>query len=102
MRPVKKTPTDQLLSLISDHMSVPGHLPHPTTEGDFVMSAIRAAQIAAPTTRQKILGDICNVLDCEPDALSFLFEEFQMPQTNIATYEVMVPDFQTQLYAAAE
>ena len=91
-----------LFELIVTHMSRPGHVLEAPAEADFVMSGLRAATSANLITRRKILSDISDVLDCKSEELEFLFSEFATPKNSIPNYEVMVPDFQTQLLAAAE
>lgn len=94
--------TQKLAELISTHMSRPGHVAEVPLEADFVMSGLRAAGSANLITRRKILTDISHLLDCNAEELEFLFTEFSKPMTSVPSYEVMVPDFQTQLLAAAE
>ena len=92
----------KLFELIATHMSRPGHVSQAPEEADFVMSGLRAAGSANMITRRKILSDVSDVLDCKPEDLEFLFAEFAMPITTAANYEVMVPDFQSELLAVAE
>jgi len=91
-----------LFELIATHMSRPGHVLEAPAEADFVMSGLRAATAANLITRRKILSDVSEVLDCNLEELEFLFSEFATAKKPVSTYEVMVPDFQTQLRAAAE
>ena len=92
----------KLFELIATYMSRPGHVSEVPAEADFVMSGLRAAGSANLITRRKILSDISDVLDCKSEELEFLFTEFTTPKPSVSSYEVMVPDFQTQLVAAAE
>jgi len=94
--------TQKLSKLISTHMSRPGHVSEAVSEADFVMSGLRAAGSANMITRRKILADISDVLNCKSEDLEFLFAEFSMPNLATQNYEVMVPDFQSQLLAVAE
>ena len=66
------------------------------------MSGLRAATSANMISRRKILSDISDVLDCKAEELEFLYSEFSMPIQSAANYEIMVPDFQSQLLAIAE
>ena len=91
-----------LSELIATHMSRPGHVSEVPSESDFVMSGLRAATSANMITRRKILSDVSDVLDCKSEDLEFLFAEFAMPTTKASNYEVMLPDFQSQLLALAE
>ena len=103
MRPDTPTPEKaRLEDMIAKHMAVPGCIAPRQTEGDFIMSAIRAAASANPMTRRKILSDISDVMNCSANELAFLFTEFEMPITTAANYEVMVPDFQRELLTVAE
>ncbi len=92
----------KLSELIAAHMSRPGNISEGPHEADFVMSGLRAAGSANMITRRKILSDISDVLHCKSEELEFLFTEFSMPVTTAQNYEVMVPDFQSQLLAIAE
>jgi len=96
------TLSKKLFQLIAEHMSRPGDVPNVRAEADFVMSGLRAANAASLITRNKILSDVSDVLNCKSEDLEFLFTEFTMPMTKTANYEIMVPDFQTQLLAVAE
>lgn len=95
------TLTRKLFELIAKHMSRPGDISEVPEEADFVMSALRAANSANMITRRRILSDVSDVLDCKSEDLEFLFTDFS-PQVRAANYEIMVPDFQTQLLALAE
>jgi len=92
--------TESLGDLIAAHMSVPGNVPEPQVESDFIISGLRAAGSANSIAREKILSDIADIMACKPQDLEFLFIE--SPITSTKTCEVMVPDFQTQLLAIAE
>ncbi len=95
-------PTQKLGDLIATHMFVPGHVKPARAETNFVMSGLRAATSASLINRRKILSDVSDVLNCRPEELDFMFSDFAMPITSPANYEVMVPDFQSVLLAAAE
>jgi len=92
----------KLFELIAKHMSRPGHVSETPAEADFVMSGLRAAGSANMIARRKILSDVSDVLQCKSEDLEFLFTEFAMSSSTVPNYEVMVPDFQSQLLAAAE
>lgn len=103
MRPNTPRPIEGCLEdMIARHMATPGHVAERQPRADFVMSGIRAASAASPMTREKILSDLADVIDCDAKDLDFLFAEFEMPITKAANYEVMVPDFQRELLAVAE
>lgn len=91
-----------LREMIADYMSVPGHVPEPKAESDFVISGLRAAMSANAVTRRKIISDVSGILQCNSEDLEFLFAEFGTPAPSASNYEVMLPDFQTALYAFAE
>ncbi len=94
--------SQRLFELIATYMSRPGHIYEARYESDFVMSGLRAANSANMIVRQKILSDVSDVLNCDPRDLEFLFGEYAKSNLSPASYEVMVPDFQSQLMAAAE
>lgn len=96
------TLTKKLSELIAIHMSRPGHVTEAPAEADFVMSGLRAAGYSNMITRRKILSDVSDLLDCKSEELEFLFTDFSMPTSQTANYEIMVPDFQSQLLAVAE
>ena len=92
----------KLAELIANYMSRPGHVTETPHEAEFVMSGLRAASSANMIMRRNILSDVSDVLNCEAEDLEFLFTEFAMPNGGSANYEVMVPDFQSQLLAIGE
>lgn len=94
--------TQKLGEMIATYMSVPGHVQDTQPDSDFVISGLRAAKAANPIARRKILSDISEVLSCNSEDLDFLFSDFGTPVTSTVSYEVMVPDFQSQLLAIAE
>ena len=94
--------TKKLAQLVATHMSRPGHVSEAPIVADFVMSGLRAANSANMITRRKILSDVSDVLNCKCEDLEFLFTDFAVPTSKAPNYELMVPDFQTQLLAAAE
>lgn len=95
-------PTQKLGDLIAVHMSKSGDLPEQQPETDFILSGIRAAISANLVTRRRILSDVADVLGCKAQDLEFLFVDFGKSAQPNASYEVMVPDFQSELLAAAE
>ena len=95
-------PTVALNALLTHYMTTPGHVASATPEADFVSSALRAAQSSPQQARVKIMSDVADILGCAADDLDFLFQERVVPIARSTNYEVMVPDFQTQLLAAAE
>ena len=92
----------KLSELVSTYMSLPDHISEPRFETEFVMSGLRAANSANLITRRKILSDVSDVLNCEPEDLEFLYTDFATSNSYNANYEVMVPDFQSELLAIAE
>ena len=95
-------PTQKLNEMIVTHMSKAGHVPEVDPEAEFVISALRAAIAANSIARRKILSEVSDMLACKSEDLDFLFSEFSLPASSSASYEVMVPDFQSKLYAIAE
>jgi len=96
------TQVKTLGEMIADYMSIPGHVPEPKAESDFVISGLRAAMAANPVTRRKIMSDVSKILDCKSEDLEFLFAEIETSSSSASKCEVMVPDFQTELYAIGE
>jgi len=94
--------TEQLNELITSYMSVPGHVQEPIAEADFVISGLRAAISANLITRRKILSDVSDILGCKSEDLEFLYTDIENAAASTQKYEVMVPDFQTKLFAIAE
>jgi len=88
--------------MIATYMSAPGHVLELDSDSEFVISGLRAASAANPITRSKILSDVSEVLSCKSEDLEFLFTDYKISATPSASYEVMVPDFQSQLLAVAE
>jgi len=95
-------PTLKLGELIATHMSVPGHVLPSRPEAEFVMSGLRAAAAVNAIAREKILSDVSDVLGCHSKDLEFLFSGLDLKASPAENYEVMVPDFQSQLFAVAE
>lgn len=96
------TLTEKLSSLVSTYMSRPGHIAETPSESDFIMSGLRAANSANMITRNKILSDVSDVLNCSSEDLEFLFADFSIPLTSAKHADVMVPDFREELLSVAE
>jgi len=94
--------TQKFGEMIATYMSIPGHVSETEPETDFVISGLRAAISANPVARRKILSDVSEILACECEDLEFLFTKFDVAIPASTSYEVMVPDFQSQLLAIAE
>jgi len=98
---MKKT-NENLRDMIVEHMAMPGDVPEQQPEADFVISGLRAAVFVSPIARRKILSDIATLIGCRGRDLEFLFGNVDGPSVATHKYEVMVPDFQSQLLAIAE
>lgn len=92
----------KLSELIATYMSRPGHVSEAPYEADVVMSGLRAATSANMIARRNILSDVSDILNCEAEDLEFLFTDLAVPRASTTSFEVMVPDFHSQLRAAAE
>lgn len=83
-------------------MSVPGHLPEPNVKSEFVISGLRAAAFVNSIARNKIISDVSNILNCCSEELEFLFTGLETSGSPKPNYDVMVPNFQSELLAIAE
>lgn len=93
---------ENLGELIAAHMAVPGDVPEQKPEANFIISGLRAAISVNPIARHKILSDIANIIDCRAQDLEFLFSDNSRLAAPSQKSELMVPDFQTRLFAIAE
>jgi len=96
------TLTEKLSNLIASYMSRPGHIGETPSESDFIMSGLRAANSANIIARRKILSDVSDVLNCNIEDLEFLFVDFSAQGDAVKHYDVMVPDYRTELFSVAE
>ena len=96
------TEEKSLSEMVADYMALPGNVPEPRPESEFVVSGLRAAMSANTVIRRKIISEVSNILHCKSEDLEFLFTEFGTTTPSTSKYEVMVPDFQTELYDIAE
>ena len=94
--------TEKLSALIATFMSRPGHIAETQSESDFIMSGLRAANGANMITRQKILSDVSDILNCSTEDLEFLFVDFSTPPGSRKHHDVRVPDYRSELYSVAE
>lgn len=95
-------PTKRLGELIAEQMSVPGNVPDPNPQGEFIISGLRTAVSANKIKRRNILSEISDILGCRPQDLEFLYTNIDSSIVPTQKYELMVPDFQTKLFALAE
>lgn len=71
---------------------------------DFIDAALRTAKNSKAKTRNAILGDICDVLSCRAEDLSFMFEHQAVPTQNRPVFELELPDYrmsQSEVYRVA-
>ena len=94
--------TEKLSALVERYMSRPGHIAETQFESDFIMSGLRAAVGANIITRRKILSDVSDILNCNLEDLEFLFLDFSVPVGSAKNYEIMVPDYRTEIFSIAE
>jgi hypothetical protein len=64
---------------------------------DFIDAALRTAKHSKAKTRNTILADICDVLDCSTEDLSFMFERQSVPTQNRPVFELELPDYRMTL-----
>ena len=69
---------------------------------DFIMSACRAANLADPFARRKILSEIADVMNCDVSELEFLFTHQDRTIAHSKARSLEVPDFRQELLLAAE
>ena len=73
-----------------------GQIPaRPTTE--FIEAALHAAKHSNDSARKKILEDVCNILNCRSEDLSFLFNRKTVHHQNQPVSELELPDFRISL-----
>ena len=103
MRPTYKRPSDgRLKDMISTHMATPGFVVKANPRADFIMSACRAANIADPFARRKILSEMADVMNCDVCELEFLFTHQDRTIARSKAQSLEVPDFRQELLLAAE
>jgi len=68
---------------------------HPS--GDFVEAALRTARNSKAETRDAILADVCEVLDCRLEDLKFLFSQKSVPNRNRPIFGLELPDYRMSL-----
>ncbi len=49
-------------------------MPDASADVVFISGGLKAAMNTRSTVRDNILGDVCQALNCKPEALDFLFE----------------------------
>ena len=64
---------------------------------DFIEAALHSAKHSKATTRGAILADVCDVLDCCVEDLSFLFEHKAVPTRNRPVFGLELPDYRMSL-----
>ena len=64
---------------------------------DFIDAALRTAKHSKSTTRSAILSDICDVLSCRAEDLSFMFERHAVPTQNRPVFGLELPDYRMSL-----
>ena len=103
MRPTYKRPSDgRLKDMILTHMATSGFVAKANPRADFIMSACRAANIADPFARRKILSEMADVMNCDVCELEFLFTHQDRTIARSKAQSLEVPDFRQELLLAAE
>lgn len=82
---IENTPEDEMASMPS----------HPSSE--FIEAAVNTAKNSKAETRNSILIDICDVLSCRPEDLSFLFNQDPVPNRNRSILGLELPDYRMSL-----
>lgn len=64
---------------------------------DFIEAALRTAKHSKAQTRSTILADVCDVLSCCVEDLSFMFEHQSVPTQNRPIFGLELPDYRMNL-----
>lgn len=64
---------------------------------EFIEAALRTANNSKAATRSAIIDDICEVLGCGPEELSFLFENKSVPNRSRDIMGLDLPDYRMTL-----
>jgi len=82
---IENTPEDEMVPMPSN------------PSGDFVEAALRTARNSKAETRDAILADVCEVLDCRLEDLKFLFNQKAVPNRNRPIFGLELPDYRMTL-----
>lgn len=82
---IQNTPEDQLEQMPARATS------------EFIEAALHAAKHSKEPARARILADVCNILSCRSEDLSFLFNHKTVPHQNRPVFELELPDFRMSL-----
>lgn len=69
--------------------------PHPSAK--FVEAALHTAKNSKKDTRNAIIADISDVLNCRQDDLNFMFEHNMVPHDRRPVFELELPDYRMKL-----
>lgn len=61
-------------------------------QSDFIEASLRAAKHSNSNTRANILKDVCSMLNCKPEDLSFLFQT-TLDENASRLYKLDLPDY---------
>jgi len=89
---IKNTPSDEIEPM-------PRH-----SASDFIDSALNMAKNSNAKTRSAILADVCDVLNCRNEDLSFLFDHQAVPSRKRHVLGLELPDYrmsQNEIYKEA-
>jgi len=63
----------------------------------FIDAALHAAKNSKADTRDSIIADICDILGCRPEDLTFLFDQNSAPNCNRPVMGLELPDYRMSL-----
>lgn len=82
---IENTPEDQLAPMPS------------RPESDYIVAALQTAKNSTAETREAIIADICDILSCLPEDLSFLFQQQPVPNRSRPVLRLELPDYRMSL-----
>jgi hypothetical protein len=89
---IENTPADEILPVPANASS------------DFIEAALRTARYSKSMARERILSDVCDILNCREEDLTFLFEHSPVPRKSRPVMGLELPDYrmsQSEIYKLA-
>lgn len=86
------------LRLVIENTPEDEFAPMPSRPSDaFIEAALHTAKNSKAETRDTIIADICDVLDCHPRDLEFLFDQHSVPNRRRPVFGLELPDYRMSL-----
>lgn len=82
---IENTPEDELEPMPSKPSS------------EFIEVALQAAKNSKAETRDAFLADVCDILNCRSEDLSFLFNQQAVPKRNRPVLGLELPDYRMSM-----